>query len=188
MSLTDLLRARHQTLLQIFVPKDDIDDIGYLAWAGGIPADKKTIEWVRTNIKNRVFRGRAGKSSLFWAMKSLKDTFKKEQERNPLFREMLARAEEGDFSPNAFLKVYCNKPWELPDLNYIQARLLFTPDVLLNPESGVKIIRHIALDHHELEQYQKRFAEVVQKIVASGFQGVIVLNQLDVFTSGEAIV
>lgn len=166
MELVDLLRAKEQTLLQIFVPKEDVDDIGYLAWATGIPAHEDTIGWVRTNVKNKTYKGKKGKPGALWALADLKNKFKKEQERNPLFKDLVKTVEEGDYSLNSFLKIYCNKPWELPNLNYVQARLIFSNDILLNPSSGVKMYRYTTIDRNKMSEYQKRLNALVKKIVA----------------------
>ena len=166
MDLVSLLKTKQQTLLQIFVPKEIVDDIGYLAWATGIPAHQKSIDWVRTNIKNRTYVGKKGKPGALWALAALKDKFKKEQERNPLFKEMLANVEDNQYSLNAYLKDYCNKPLEVPNMNYIQARLIFTDDILLNPASGVKMFRHTEIEHKKMKAYESRLNEIIQQIIA----------------------
>jgi len=166
MGLVDLLQAKEQTLYQIFVPKDDVDDIGYLAWATGIPAHEDTIDWVRTNIKNKVYRGKKGKPGALWALADLKSKFKKQQESNPLFKDLIQSVEAGDYSLNSFLKIYCNKPWELPNLNYVQARLIFSKEVLLNPESGVKMYRYDTISRNKKKEYKNRLKNIVNKMVA----------------------
>jgi len=162
------LQAKAQTLIQIFVPKEVIDDIGYLAWATGIPAHEDTIAWVRTNVKNKVYRGKEGRVGALWALEDLKNKFKKQQEKNPLFKELIDTVEKGDYSLDAFLKIYCNKPWELSmqHLNYVQARLIFSNEILLNPKSGVKMYRYTTIDRNKMAKYQKRLDEMVDKIVA----------------------
>lgn len=164
--LLDLLQAKEQTLLQIFVPKDIVDDIGYLAWATGIPAHEDTINWVRANVKNKNYKPKKKTPGALIVLEDLKNKFKKEQERNPLFKDLVKTVEEGDYSLDSFLKIYCNKPWELPNLNYVQARLIFSNDVLLNPNSGVKMYRYITINRNKMSEYQKRLDAIVKKIVA----------------------
>jgi hypothetical protein len=163
MNLVDLLKTKQQALLQVFVPKDIVDDIGYLAWATGIPAHQPSIDWV----KNSGFRGKAGKPGALWALAALKDTFKKEQEKNPLFKEMLETVEKGGYSLNAYLKRYCNEPTNLSNMNYVQARLIFSDDVLLNPTSGVKMFRHSAVEHKQMKEYNKRLDALIKEIIAT---------------------
>ncbi len=65
------------------------------------------------------------------------------------------------------MKIYCNKPEDLHGINYAQARLLLTDDILLNPASGVKIFRYTDVDHKSMEKYEERLDQIIQKIVAS---------------------
>jgi len=168
MSLVDLLSdTKEQTMLQIFVPKDIVDDVAYLAWATGIPAYKEAIDWVRTNVKNKVYRGKEKRPAALWALDDLQERFKNEQEKNPMFREMMQRIQEGDYSVNSFLKIYTNKPWELPNLNYAQARLVFSKEYLLDPASGIKMYRHTTIRRRKLTEYQRRLDEIIKKIVAT---------------------
>ena len=167
MGLVKVLPSKHESLLQIFVPKNIVDDIAYLAWITGIPAYGEVIDWVRTNVKRKKYKGEPGKSGNMMALAALKDKFKKEQEKNPLFKEMLENIEKGDYSINAYLKIYCNKPEDLHGINYAQARLLLTDDILLNPASGVKIFRYTDVDHKSMEKYEERLDQIIQKIVAS---------------------
>lgn len=167
MELGKLLETKQQTLVQIFVPKNMIDEVGYLAWATGIPAHQATIDWVRDNVAKRIFKGRAGKPGALWALLAIKDKFKKEQEKNPLFKEMLENIEKGDYSLNAYLNLFCNKPWDLPNINYVQARLLFAEDILLNPESGVKMFRHTEVNYRKKRTYERRLDEIIGKIIAA---------------------
>lgn len=167
MGLVKMLPSKHESLLQIFVPKNIVDDVAYLAWVTGIPAYTEVIDWVRTNVKRKKYKAESGKSGNMMALAALKDKFKNEQEKNPLFKEMLENIEKGDYSMNAYLKIYCNKPEDLHGVNYAQARLLLTDDILLNPASGVKIFRYTDVDHRSLDKYEERLDQIIQKIVAA---------------------
>lgn len=167
MGLVKMLPSKHESLLQIFIPKNIVDDVAYLAWVTGIPAHDEVIDWVRTNVKRKKYKAEPGKSPNMMALASLKGRFKKEQEKNPLFKEMLEAIEKGDYSINAYLKIYCNKPEELHGANYAQARLLLTDDILLNPRSGVLIFRHTDVDHRSMEKYEERLDHIIQKIIAA---------------------
>jgi len=168
MNLEKIFHTKEQSMIQVFVPKNVVDEIGYLSWMRGIPAHEEIINWVRTNLKNKVFKGKAGKPGRTWAAMALTDKFKKEQDRNPIFRDLVQSIEEGDYSLDSYLKIYCNKPSELPNLDYAQARLIFTPEILLNPESGIKIYRFNTVPHAKMKEYNKRLDQIVQKIIAEG--------------------
>ena len=166
MALEKMFHTKEQAMIQIFVPKEYVDEIGYLAWMKGIPAHDQTINWVRANIKNKTFRGKAGKPGRAWAAIALTEKFKKEQEKNPIFRDLVESVKSGDFSLDSYLKIYCNKPTELPSLDYAQARLIFTPEILLNPNSGIKIFRFNTVARNTMEEYNNRLDAIIKKILA----------------------
>lgn len=163
MKLQDFIDTKQQTLLQIFVPKSIVDDISYLAWTAGIPAHQGSIDWV----KNSKIKATKDSSSAVNAITALKDTFKNEQEKNPLFKEMLEVAEKGGFSVDDYLTRYCNKPEGLSNMDEVQARLIFTDDILLNPVSGVRMFRHTAMKHDTAKEYKERLRKIIKQIVAT---------------------
>lgn len=162
-ALTDFIHTEQQSLLQIFVPKNIVDDMSYLAWTTGIPAHQGSIDWV----KNSKIKAAKGESSAVTRLTILKDIFKREQKDNKLFREMLEVAEKGGFSVDAYLTRYCNNPEGLSNMDEVQARLIFTDDILLNPASGVKMFRHTGMKHDVVKEYKKRLGEIITKIVAT---------------------
>jgi hypothetical protein len=173
MDLIKLIDTKEKTLIQIFVPQNKIDDIGYLAWATGIPGHVETIDWVRKNVKNKVYKGKVDpednqyKAGALWAMWDLADNFKKEQEANPMFKDIMDGIKKGDFSLNKYLKRYRNTPWDIPNINYGQARLIFSNSVLLNPQSGVKFYRYSTAERQKMQEYTKRLKQIIDKIIAS---------------------
>ena len=167
MALVPMLRSRHEALLQIFIPKAMVDETAYLAWVTGVPAHDEIISWVRSNVKRKKYKGGGGKTGEMRALESLKRNFKKEQEKNKMFKDLLESIEEDDFSVNGYLNIYCNKPHELPGLNYSQARLLLTNDMLLNPQSGIMMFRHNEIDNEQQDKYEERLDEIIKKIIAA---------------------
>jgi hypothetical protein len=163
MSLVNLLKARQQTLLQIFVPKNLIDDVGYVSWTRGIPAHEASISWV----KKSGIRGEGGETGAVRALGILRNTFKKEQEKNPLFAEMLETIQNGGYSIDDFLTKCCNDPLNVPNMDGLQARLIFTDDILLNPGSGVKMYRYSGIDYHTMQNYKKQLNAIIKKIIAT---------------------
>lgn len=164
MKLVKLLQAKQQTLLQIFVPKNIVDDIGYLAWTKGIPAHEGSINWVKkSKIKGK------GESSAVAALTALKDKFKNEQEKNPLFKEMLQTVEEGAYSLDDYLTKCCNDPLSVPNLDGggLQARLIFTDNILLNPASGVKMYRYSGVPYKKMQEYKNRLDTLIKQIIAT---------------------
>lgn len=160
MSLVKLYDTKEQTIVQIFIPKNKIDQIGYLSWIKGIPAHKETMDWVKRSVKNKKYPKTQP------AIVDLTETFKYEQEINPIFKNLMERVEAGDFSLDDFLHIYRNNPEKIVDINDVMARLIFTPDVLLNPDSGVKFFRFSTATPERLQLYHQRLNEVVDKIIA----------------------
>jgi hypothetical protein len=159
MELAKLFPTDRQTIVQIFVPQNKVDQIGYLAWVRGNPAHKKTMDMILGSLQDKKF----AKSPL--AMDYYTGLFKREQEKNPIFTNLLERVKAGDFKLSYFLKFYRNYPELIENINRYQARLIFTPDVLLNPLSGVKIFRYSMATAQQLQEYHKKFDEIFKKII-----------------------
>jgi len=160
MSLVKLYQTKEQTILQIFVPKNKVDSIGYLAWIRGNPAHQETMNMVLRSVETKRFEKTAP------ALDYYTKVFKQEQENNPTFKHLLDRVRAGEFSLNYFLHFYRNSPNEIEGINNFQVRLIFTPEVLLNPLSGVKIFRYSMATSEQLRQYQQKFDAIVNKIIA----------------------
>lgn len=156
-------KTKEQSLLQVFVPKEKVDDIAYLAWVLGIPAHKPTIDEIEKSIAGKARVGAVTAP----AITRLAQTFKKEHEKNSLFKDMRDSVSKGAYKVSPFLKMYCNNPWSLENLNDVTARLIFTQDVLLNPVSGVKIYRYSTTDRDALAEYHKRLDAIVDKLITT---------------------
>lgn len=163
LNLSQLLRTKENTLLQIFVPKDIVDYVSYLSYASGMPADQQTIEWILENIKRRRKYKRPHK--YMNAFREITEEFRRKQTENPLFKELLERAEEGDFRVNDLLEVYCNTPWKIDNINYLQARLVFSNKILMTPDIGIKIFRYDVISQEKLKQYEGKLTAIVNQMI-----------------------
>jgi hypothetical protein len=169
MSLVELIKTKENALLQIFIPQNKVDQIGYLAWSLGFPSHQKTIDWVSKHIKKT--SGKIGSGTdRAKALKELSGKFKK-NEQNALFKDLLKSVEEGDFSLNAFLKIYRNKPWDIEDIDHAQARLIFTPNGLLNPAADIRFYRYSTTTPEQLREYTQRLNVIMNKIFAESKKG-----------------
>ncbi|HLJ30956.1 MAG TPA: hypothetical protein VKU36_00830 [Candidatus Babeliales bacterium] len=160
MALTTLYETTEETIVQIFVPTHNVDQIGYLSWIRGIPAHKKTMDMVTRSVHDKKFPKTAP------ALDYYTKIFKDEQQENPVFSNLLDRVRAGDFSLGYFLKFYRNYPDKIEDINSFQARLMFTHEVLLNPLSGVKVFRYCMATAQQMKNYQQKFDEIFNKIIA----------------------
>lgn len=83
------------------------------------------------------------------------------------------KAVQAAYSPekNRFIKIsplldaYRKKPESIPNIDKIQARLVFVPEVL-DPKSGIKIIRFSTMEQKILATYQMKLKELVAQILA----------------------
>jgi hypothetical protein len=149
-------------LIQIFVPKYLVDKIGYLSWIRGIPAHEGTMQWVKRGVKDKLY------PKTEQALNALTQVFKHEQESNVLFRDMVHHVQAGDFKLNEFLHVYRNNPEKIQNINDVMARLIITSDVLLNPHSGVKMLRYGTASADQNKKYIQRLNEIFNKIISNG--------------------
>lgn len=160
MKLADIYDTEEDTILQVFIPRDKVDEIGYLAWVKGIPFHGETIDLIKKLAGSKAF------TRVKPTMEKLTANFARQKESNPLYKSMMEGIVAGDFSLSSFLKVYCNKPWDLKEINDVTARLLFTPDVLGNPQSGVIINRLSTVSHAKLKEYNDQLNAIIEKMVS----------------------
>ena len=157
------LKTKEQTLVQIFIPKEIVDYISYLSFASGMPADKQTMGWILQNIQRRKKYHKPHK--YMDAFREIAKIFKEEQEENPLFKELLERAEEGDFSVSELLEIYRNTPRKIDNINYLQARLVFTKEILMTPNIGIKFIRYDTIPWEKMQEYNQKLDVIVNQMV-----------------------
>src|ERR1700722_5114525 len=154
LTLAPLTQYAQGELFQIFVPKNTVDDIGYLSWRQGIPFDVDILtswfgrttlgigSWIlHDEIKERVYKLRrqwkAGDESV--------------QDQVAL---MLEQVKLGVYRLSDVLDDYkLTGPKNTEDM---QARLLITNAGLLNPQSGIKIYRYSNLPAGKLSEYKKK--------------------------------
>ena len=164
--LSDILYRQEQTLLQICIPKTIVDYVAYIAFLQGIPADKQTMDWILENIprKQQKYYTPYQKS-----LEKIHTVFETEQDKFPLFKELQERAKEGEFSMSALLEIYRNTPRKIDNINYLQARLVFTKDILRTPGIGIKYFRYDTIPREKLQEYNQKLDEIVDQIIQEKF-------------------
>lgn len=170
LALDDLLFMPEATMLQIFIPREIVDEIVYLAWIRGVPASGPIMNWIRQYQKTgeRVpKRDRGSLEHTAITREVLAEQFKTEKENNPLFRDFMKQLEAGEFSVDAFLTAYCNNPLEDPvAVNETEGRILFTKEGLQNPGSGIKFYRYLTTPKDKVKEYNKKLNSIVNKLVS----------------------
>lgn len=76
------------------------------------------------------------------------------------------------------LELYCSNPAAIPEIDAIQARILLSKDLLLNPESGVKILRFTTLTSSAQQEYQAALQELVHVMIQQWLDNKNIRNQL----------
>ncbi len=155
--------SKEQTLLQIFIPINRVDEVAYLSWGPGMPAHKATIELALKDVpkkSRKVFNVVAD------ALDKLGKIYQVEQEKNLVFKDLVESINRGDFSVDALLKIYRNTPAKLGnDINDFTARLVLSKEYLLQPFSDVKIYQYVTTPAAALKEYHAKLNEIVGKII-----------------------
>ncbi len=160
LSLIDIYKTKEEMLLQIFVPKNVVDEIGYEAWIRGNPAQEELMDWVLASVRSKRY------PKTQQSLDALTALFKNEQEKNPIFRDLITEVKENRFKLSSFLHIYRNDPASIKNINSIMARLIITSAILLNPRSGVKMFRYSTATDAQLKHYDERLNEIMNKITA----------------------
>lgn len=178
MALDDLFATTPEAMmLQIFVPKELVDQFVYLAWIRGIPASDPIMEWIKEyqsseavpnifEVGKKKEQQRGALEHIAMSREKLAEIFKKEQEKNPIFKQFMEELKAGEFSAYAFLRAYCSTPREVPYLNDTQGRMLFTKEGLLNPSSRIKFFSYFSTPREKLEEYTVKLNEIIKKLIA----------------------
>lgn len=128
--LADDLESKHGVLLQIFVPKDKIDECAYLSKPFGRPVDK------------------------------------------PILPDYFDRVKKRHTRLGPILDYYKSHPEKIKDLDRLQARILLDRNMMLNPKSGIKIIRYGALPAKINQEYKQKVKKIainaVKKMIKDG--------------------
>ncbi len=158
-------KPKAQILLQIFVPKKLVDDVGYLSWVQGIPYEKELVAMVDNMARTSLAHQPGFLTGTQPILKQIKDRFKNDKEKDPLYAKIMKHIKKGKFRLSTFLQKYTNEPATIPGIANIQARLLFTDTLLLNPSSNILFYTHDYIPRADKEKYKKELNSIVQSIV-----------------------
>jgi len=154
--------TKEQMLLQIFIPQNKVDDTAYLSWILGVPYYPKSVALMEKRIGRQERTGAVTGPAVKEVMKKMR----KDPAYKALHEELKEAVENGDFGIRAFMDEYRNVPWSIKNVNDIQARILVTKDIVLNPDSGVKIFRYFTTPRDIQEAYLRKLDALVKKIIA----------------------
>jgi len=130
-----LLESPTGNMLQIFIPRDKVNDYAYLSVAFGkpLPASGKYTKLAPIAIADS-----QGSTHTY----------------NP-----------AELDVKTYLDLFRNYPEAISDedIDLIQGRINITEDFLLNPKSGVKIYRYNTVQPEKLLEYQNKLREIVKE-------------------------
>lgn len=165
--LSALVKTETSDLFQICIPHTVTDQIGYLSWRVGIPFDPFYIKTVFKNVKGWTGRDRLTYPQILEGVTAFKERWaRKDPEAVKAVNVLLNHVKEGRFRLTPFLETYKKSPDSLPYINTYQARLLITNEVLLNPNSGIKIYRYSSLAPRQEARYKAKLKEIFRKMDA----------------------
>ncbi len=165
-------------LFQIFVPKKMVDNLGYVSWRMGMPFDRefilkllgrKTMTFgVGDKIVYKPDEKEGPKPGVQYLEPTVIDFSKKWKQKDPttvdMVNSLLQNVKAGKFKLSPLLKQYTTDPKKVKNINYTQARLLVTNDMLLNPKSGIRIFRYYSLDPAKEQEYKKQLKGIIDQI------------------------
>ncbi len=140
------------SLLQIFIPKDKVNDYVYLSLPYGLPVNCMALGG------NDIW-----KNCSFYTQETKLERITLKDAQGKIIRSYNTQ----EIDAKTYLDIYKNHPAAIPVdvMDMIQGRILLTDDFLLNPSSGVKIYRYMTIDPNKLESYKKELRAIVARMM-----------------------
>jgi len=154
-----------QALLQIFIPKQLVDDIGYVAWVQGIPYERELVALVDNLSRYSLKKPPAFLTGTEPILKKIKNKFKQEKENDPLYAKIVKHIKKGKFRLSTLLEKYTNLPETIPSIQNLQARLLFSNELLLNPSSNILFYTHDMIPQKNKKLYKIELKKISDKTI-----------------------
>lgn len=149
--LTEIVKADEGGIYQIFIPKDKVDKYVYFARNFGAPYGNPLL-------MNYLFNREITKSErmkIFWAL---------------LMKNPELALGSGPETTSNLLERYRHRPETIPNINRLQARILFTNDMMLSPASGIRIVRYTTLPRYKVRKYRKKLKEITLSIFSDSLK------------------
>ncbi len=156
---------KEQVLLQIFIPKNLVDDIGYVGWVQGIPYEKDLVAMVDNLSRTSLAKHPTFLTGTEPILKDIKKRFKEKKEKDPLYAQIIKHIKKGKFRLSTFLEKYTNEPETIPSIQNVQARLLFSNELLLNPSSDILFYSHDFIPQKDKQLYKIALKKITDKII-----------------------
>ena len=173
--LKDLIEIYPQTLSQIFVPKEIVDDVAYVSWVEGIPYEPEFVAWIMEKPQNEIARDKD--FTFVWdKLKRVRKLFQ-EKKDHPIFKLFLDGISNNKYRVSALLEQYKSKPQSLPYLNNIQARLFMdAAGILSKVGAHIKVFDYDTIPAENKIAYEKRIDELAERIFRDRLDELAPLN------------
>lgn len=155
-------KPSEQAILQIFIPKALVDKVAYLSYIEAIPRYQPLITWIENLAKDHPL-----KSIRYNSSKEITEAIRtlfKEHPNHPMKEQILKEIEGEKFRLSDLLEEYKKNPELIPDLNALQARILFTNDVLLHPSNDVLFFDYDFIPTEQKEAYKDALESIADEI------------------------
>lgn len=153
-----------QAILQIFVPKQIVNKVAYLSYIEGIPRYEKLITWIESLAKDTPH-----KAMRYANAKEVTEAIRRlfiQNPNHPLKNNILAEIKNNSFEIARVLDEYRKNPEFVPNINDLQARLLFTNEVLLHPTNNVLFFQYDFLPSVQKNAYLKAVDRIADAVAA----------------------
>ncbi|MBS1988052.1 cell envelope integrity protein TolA [Candidatus Dependentiae bacterium] len=159
----EIIATPEGTLYQIFIPKNMADKIAYLSWRHGIPNDPDNPEFI-VEMFGSIYGGKMDEIRAY--LERVQDAHMRGEQTFRAQIDLLFKAvNDGRFKVSTFLERFKVLPDQFKEPNMVQARLLFTNDMLLNPDSGILVYRYTTVPEEKMRDYEIRLSKVVDQIL-----------------------
>ncbi len=163
MALSSLIETPEGRLFQILVPKNSADTFIYSAWSRGIPYNNDLIKHI---VKQRQRNPRP-------KIKTIVNGYKigwknKEEATIKIVQNLLMGVQKGWYKISPVLNQFKKNAASLPYFDTRQERILITNDYLLNPASGIFMLRYSTVSAQRQQVYEKALSAVIDKMVLRG--------------------
>ena len=84
--------------------------------------------------------------------------------RTPIIERYFDRMKQRHTSIAPILDLYQTAPEKINNIDCLQARIIFSQDMILNPQNDIHIIRYTTADQNAIHAYQKQLKKLTQEI------------------------
>jgi hypothetical protein len=147
-NLQYMIKTQEGTLFQIFIPRKLIDKCGYLSRAFGIPYDKE-VPGADFNVTLKRHKTISEPLNMYRQGPVPIKPISVKRYKNVRTKKIAIKSDDSN-------KAYV--------IDKMQARLIFSQDMMLNPDSGIKVYRYTTVSAPDMARYQMNLKEIAHNL------------------------